>query len=371
MPHVRPAFRRPCRALFARAGLVTAAVVVGLFAGSGCSGCDGSEHSNDPAEPGARVTGPGEPSASTPAAIDPACEPSGAAMLGDTIWIADDETRLLTGYVQRGATLVPMDQFELPTGARPHDVEALAADGNILYAVGSHALVRGEFDDDRARIQVLRLERAAGPLRDDDEHDARDAATPVRLGSIVSPDLRDLAACRESIDGPQREPLCAAIHEQGLEIEGAVWLSGGLFVGLRAPLLPAAAGLDPRAVVLRVATRPEAAPESVPRDANASWQRPLRATIAATLDLGGRGIRSLSRRGHATLIVAGPSGDGRAPHALYEVGSDPARWETAPTRLSVDAPAGTEAVATTPARATWAFVDGGRCSASGARRLTL
>ncbi len=213
---------------------------------------------------------------------DGVCEASAAAGLGSTRFaVASDETERLTVY-ERGkpapvATLVH---------ANVSDIEAATRIGNAILWLTSHSFNNsGEDKPKRKRLFATRI--VAGSAL---------AATGVEFGG-----LRAMIA---GALGIPEATLAPALNIEGL----AATPEGDLLVGLRGPLTAAGAA---RVVRIR---NPLALVGLGPAGVTA------RAELAGSLDLGGRGIRSMERIGsgaHRYLIVAGPVQDSSVAPLLF------------------------------------------------------
>ena len=210
------------------------------------------------------------------------CDASAAVALdAQHFVVADDESNRLTVY-RRGAGRpvghVELDAF-LKTG-KEADLEGAAQMGGRIYWIASHA------------------RNSAGKRREDR---LRFFATAAR-GATLAPVGRPYTAL---LDDLLAAPALAALHladaaaraaeaEGGLNLEGrAAGPDGSLLIGLRNPVPQGRALLIP---LLNPAELVEG-------------RGPARLGNAITLDLGGRGLRSIERVGSGYLIAAGPSAD--------------------------------------------------------------
>ena len=220
--------------------------------------------------------------------------------------VADDESNKLMIY-RLGANKparAPIETADfLGTGDKASDLEGAARIGDVVYWISSHSLTsKGKAREWRRRLFATRIDSTLSP------------PTLKPVGKPYVKLLDDLIAA------PALEALrldkAAGIEPEapgGLNIEGlADTPEGSLLLGFRNPLVAGKALLVPM-------RNPKAV---VSGDQKADFGTPM------SIDLGGRGIRSIERVGAVYWIVAGPVGDGDAgSFALY-------KW----TGVATDAP---------------------------------
>ena len=171
------------------------------------------------------------------------------------------------------------------------DVEAIAVDGKTVYVAGSHSLKRKKVDDDK------KVEKNRERMLEVEHEQTRDAVYVFELtddGRLQSEPTR--FSLRTAL---ANDPLLAPFtrlpgKENGIDLEGLSVKDGALYFGLRGPVL--------RGNLATVLRCDPARPDRVQR---------------LHVDLGGFGIRDLTRSGDGFLILAGPVGDGREPCRLY------------------------------------------------------
>lgn len=260
---------------------------------------------------------------------------------GEWLWTAADERAAVERFRRQSdgsfaehrsidlAALLP-----LPDGDGEMDIEGMDIDGGRLWVVGSHSLRRlkadpeeeADYDHLRDRLAVLdrqpnRYTLACLPLGqfgDDgplpvieaENGKARAAALPwTRRGNRLTKALR-------------RDPHIAPFlrlpaKENGLDIEGLAVAGGRVLLGLRGPVLRGWAVV----LELRVTVRGNRI-----KLARFSEETRYRKHL---LDLGGLGIRDMTKVGDDVLILAGPSMDHAGRTAIF-------RWKKA---LRLEAPA--------------------------------
>ena len=234
---------------------------------------------------------------------------SGIARVGDRLLVAIDEE----GYLQTGlldttgpswkVTRDPEHDVVLVDGALTRkielDIEALAAAGTTVFALGSHSATR-ERSDRPDRTHARNRERLMGATVPHGERDvvARftlDAASGTVTG-LQKASLRPLVEATPFLEPVLGGPsgAAAASKENGIDLEGLAIDGDGLLAGFRGPVLRH--GLVP---VVRFRFEAPAAGE---------WR---------FVPLDGRGIRDMAAVDGGVLLLAGPVGDGDAPHRLY------------------------------------------------------
>jgi hypothetical protein len=233
---------------------------------------------------------------------------SAIASVGGLLWTASDEGRTLEclepdGDGFRLKMQVSLDAIfpGLPGDKDEADIESLDAATDRLLICGSHCQVRKK-PENKDEIQSEIRSRPSRHLLGTVSL-ARDGA----LGDdIVNLPFKGPDSLREMLrENPFLMPFIdLPSKENGLDIEGCCFSGDNVLLGLRGPLL------DSIAVVIEVHIRP-------------------RGTLAAELtthflDLGGLGVRELTRFGHEVLLIAGPVSSAAGPFRLY-------RWT--PSRL--------------------------------------
>jgi len=215
------------------------------------------------------------------------CDASAAVALGrDHFVVADDERNTLLVY-RRGqpasVASVPLATFLRTAPDKESDLEGAAAIGQRIYWISSHG---------RNKNAKVREERYRFFAMDVDLGKTPPSLTPVEapyarlLDDLLSADgLKDFRLR----DAAQRAPEAPG----GLNIEGlAATPEGKLLIGFRNPIVGGKALLVPLEN-----------PQAVLTGKAATFGAPV------SLDLGGRGIRSIERVDAAYLIVAGPPAD--------------------------------------------------------------
>ena len=224
--------------------------------------------------------------AAEPFRYDGVCEASAAVALDDTRFVvASDDLEVLTVY--RRGEAAPVATVPL---ADVSDIEAAARIGDTVFWLTSHSLNR-QGEDKKKRKQLFATTVAP------------DGAVATR--GTVSRSVRATVAARLGLD---EAALASAFNIEGL----AATPDGALLAGLRAPLTG-----DGKAMIVRIDDPFALVGLPPPADAAVAAGAPAIAAVS-TLDLGGRGVRSLERVGERYLIVAGSVEDGgKPPAALF------------------------------------------------------
>ena len=247
---------------------------------------------------------------------------SGAVIINGMLLIGSDEV----GYLQvgrdkegKGARFEKSHDIELTPKVGGEDVEvdveALAADKNIVYALGSHSRTRKRID----RPKDAAASYKAVVKRFSEAPDPKDAAPREKLYRFTFDPATGKAAAapkeislRAIIDSQAilKPFLTSASKENGIDLEGLAVDGVTLFAGFRGPILRH--GFTP---VLKLTF-------DAPTDA---------ALVFVPLD--GRGIRDLAKVPDGILVLAGPMGDSDQSHRLY-------RWNGQDCIPGTDGPGG-------------------------------
>ena len=212
------------------------------------------------------------------------CDASAAVALdAEHFVVANDENDALSIY--RGERVVgtlDLAQFLGARADRESDIEAAAAIGSRIYWITSHGRSSsGKEQPSRQRLFATEVRSGPTPM-----------LAPV--GQPYAHLLHDLTTAAPLQSYSLREAtLLAPEADGGFNIEGlAATPDGRLLIGLRSPLF------DRRALVI-----PLNNPDQVIKGQRAELGLPM------TLDLDGRGIRSIDLVGAGYWIVGGPTGD--------------------------------------------------------------
>ncbi|MFZ5525704.1 MAG: DUF3616 domain-containing protein [Pseudomonadota bacterium] len=248
---------------------------------------------------------------------------SGAAFIGDTLWVAGDEAcgiDRLTRLQPTGPEALrfgepvnfPLADFiDLPGEADDEaDLEGMAFDGRCLWVVGSHGLKRknakpGRSAQDNARrlaklsLDSNRLLLACIPV------EPGEGGVPTlvprsgdgRRARRLQGDERSNALTRLLADDPHFGPfLPLPGKDNGFDVEGMALLDESMLLGLRGPVLRGWAGL--------LELNPRAQGDHLQLAALQGSDALLRKHF---LNLGGLGVRDLHMDGDDLYILAGPT----------------------------------------------------------------
>jgi len=268
-----------------------------------------------------------------------------AVQIGDTLWVANDETVSLerftltdtsgTGKYDRGKEhrqfslddylRLPVSPTSDPEKTEEADLEGLAFENGYLWLIASHSLKRkkakleGDNKKDRKRLATVesdgnRYLLARIPIEKSDDsyslakttHLNSEMRTAAQLeGGKHGNELTDALAKDEHL-----QPFLAIPgKDNGFDIEGLAAADGHLFIGLRGPVLRG------WAIILEVV------PEEDKDDATTLKLKAIgpeqRAYRKHFLQLGGLGIRDLCVQGDDLLILAGPTMDIDGPVTIF------------------------------------------------------
>lgn len=185
-----------------------------------------------------------------------------------------------------------------PGSCEEADFEALARDGDTLFAIASHSLDRSKQRPDSSyEKNRRRLTRDGIKFCE-----ARDALLKFHLSGGEEVETLQQTSLREIIDRhPVLEPFKELPNkENGIDIEGLAAKDGMLYVGFRGPVLR-----QNFVPILRI-------PQDLEQDS-------LEDSEILYVDLGGRGVRDIAPgpNGKGFVILAGPNGDERQSFAIY------------------------------------------------------
>lgn len=272
------------------------------------------------------------------------CEASGAAFVGEALFVVDDDRphtlfRLRRDPSTPGA-LVADGTVPLADGG-PDDLEGLTPLRDALVATGSFGRSRTcKVRPERARLLLWPAARPTEARARELPHlaEALQSERACLEALFVTPPPEGAAGlCRVLVEaerGANRQS-CPTLNVEAIVADPA----GALWLGLRRPLL------DGRAVLVRVAP-------------GASL---LRFDAVATLSLGRRGLRDAAVDGGNLLLLAGPVDDGPELFTLESVPLTALVPGAALTPASKgrSLPRGAEALAPAP-DGLWVLTDGGR-----------
>jgi len=249
---------------------------------------------------------------------------SAVLQVGDSLWVADDESAALERLTLNGgggagshARFPLIDYVDLPCGAEGDppevpevDIEGLDADGGYLWVAGSHSVKRSKPPrgaDAREGHKALRQLSvddnryllARIPLSDDGTELRRQGAARLpgsgngrKRGTELARLLRQDRHLSAYLDIPGKE--------NGLDVEGLAVQGERVFLGLRGPVLRG------WATILEI--RVQADRQGALRLAALEGKRRARLR-KHFLDLDGRGLRDIHRDGDDLLLLAGPTMD--------------------------------------------------------------
>lgn len=213
------------------------------------------------------------------------CEASAVARLDDgRIAVASDEIDELAIYGRADTTPIWTEDL-----GKVRDIEGAARIGDTVFWVTSHGLTK-KGKDKQSRRKLLATQTGKQNL-------------PVERGAKLDTLRTVLAGALNALD----DDLIQGDIDESLDIEGMTATpKGALLIGLRAPLTTRGQALlvhVPKPFALLGLDQPAGGPDQ---------------TVAIAIDLGGRGIRGMTRDPDGTyIILAGPSNGGTDSFALY------------------------------------------------------
>lgn len=253
-----------------------------------------------------------------------------ALQIGDTLWVANDESvslerlslegqRSAYRHARRHKQFLLADYLRLPapeTAGEPPgeiDIEGLDQAGGYLWLVGSHSLKRPlpspDAKDAHKRLATLsadgnRYLLARVPVVDDDGSPGLAKKVRRKGDTRTAAQLRGNAKGNDLTRGLRGDKHLGPFlqipgKDNGFDIEGLAVAGRRVFLGLRGPVLRG------WAVILEVEPRPDS------KRASVLTLKPIgpsgRSYRKHLLDLGGLGVRDLCVQGDDLLILAGPT----------------------------------------------------------------
>ena len=232
---------------------------------------------------------------------------SAVTVAGDYLWTASDEMRTIECLEPRGRGYRLHRQFKLdelfpglPGGEkeREADVEALDVAHGRLWVCGSHSLTRRSRDKTQATVDPRIRERPSRRLLGSIEL-GKDGGGLVAPGKTLPYDgagslramLGSYAHIAPFMDLPSKE--------NGLDIEGLVIFRRKIYVGMRGPVV------DNVALVAAIGMTQDFGIDAT-------------GVFLHFVDLGGLGVRDMTRWGGGILILAGPVNGADGPFRLYQ-----------------------------------------------------
>lgn len=258
-----------------------------------------------------------------------------ATEIGDTLWVASDETVRITRLSRQGddafgshAVFDIADYLSLPGKEDAEaDLEGLDHADGYLWMAGSHSFKRGKPDADDpvkknlkalanittdsnrfllARVPVIQEDGTYTLIKKADDGEATERTAALLRGDSKGNDLTDALA-----DDEHLAPfLTIPSKDNGFDVEGLAVSGDRVFLGLRGPVLRG------WAVVLELETKDGDAGEMRLKKIGAKERRYRK----HFLDLRGLGIREMCLDGDDLLLLAGPTMALDGPAAVY-------RWQ--------------------------------------------
>jgi len=232
---------------------------------------------------------------------------SAVARVGEFIVVGSDEGHVIQILKSKSRdTFELVRKYSLPDGQETDriekkdpeiDIEGIAAEGDMVYIVGSHSRKRSKVEvrNPTRRSHDKNRER----LRENEEQSPRRALFRVKLGAdgklagnVETADLWKAINKFEELKPFQAIPS----KENGIDIEGIAAQGDDLYIGFRGPLL-----------------RENWVPVMVTQ-----FHDPVAKAELRFVNLGGLGIRDIvAVDDRQFLLIAGPMGDGPGGYHLY------------------------------------------------------
>ena len=194
------------------------------------------------------------------------------------------------GYaVHKNLLLLQSDQAE----GKELDIEGIAVEGDYVYIIGAHCLKRQKVK--KARSQEKNREKFHADRLEKERN--RAWLYRIRLDKEGNELEKQRITLREIIkNNPVLHPFSRIpSKENGIDIEGIAAKDGWLYVGFRGPVLRG--NFVP---VMKL-----------------KFDDPEKTNELLYVQLGGRGIRDITKVSDGFLILAGPVGDGGDSYQLY------------------------------------------------------
>jgi hypothetical protein len=212
---------------------------------------------------------------------------SAIAVVGDRLIVGNDEGNEINILKHNGEGYANERSISLSKG-KEIDVEGIACEGAIVYVIGSHSYKRKKikleqsYEQNRKALETVSLE----PQRDQ----------LFRFNLNTNSELEQ-TSLRSILESNKILQLFTKIpsKENGIDIEGIAVHQGLLYIGFRGPVLR-----ENWVPVLKC-----------------QFAKPITQADLVFVNLGGRGIRDITRVNDGFLILAGPVGDGPGSYQVY------------------------------------------------------
>lgn len=212
---------------------------------------------------------------------------SAIEVVGDLLIVGADEGNKIKVLKRNGEAYTVEYGISL-SNDKEIDIEGIAYEDSIVYVIGSHSFKRTEIQADRTFAQS---QAAIGNPKPELERDRL-----FRLNLNPDPAI-ELTSLRSIIESDKILQLFSKIpsKENGIDIEGIAVFNGLLYIGFRGPVLR-----DNWVPILKC-----------------KFANPITDPELVFVNLGGRGVRDLTRVKDGFLILAGPVGDGPGSYQVY------------------------------------------------------
>lgn len=212
---------------------------------------------------------------------------SAIEVVGDRLIVGADEGNKIKVLKHNGDAYAVEYGISL-SNDKEIDIEGISYEDGIVYVVGSHSFKRKEIQADRMYAQN-RI--AIGDLSSELQRDQLFRLNLNPDPTIERTSLRSIIESDKILQLFSKTPS----KENGIDIEGIAVFNGLLYVGFRGPVLR-----DNWVPILKY-----------------KFANPITHPELVFVNLGGRGVRDLTRVKDGFLILAGPVGDGLGLYQVY------------------------------------------------------
>ncbi len=212
---------------------------------------------------------------------------SAIEVVGDRLIVGADEGNKIKVLKHNGKAYAV--EYGIPlSNDKEIDIEGIAYEDGIVYVIGSHSFKRNEIQADPTFAQ------SQAAIGDPTPELQRDRLFRLNLNPAPTIELTSLRSIIES-DRILKLFSKTPSKENGIDIEGIAVFNGLLYVGFRGPVLR-----DNWVPILKC-----------------KFANPITHPELVFVNLGGRGVRDLTRVKNGFLILAGPVGDGPGSYQVY------------------------------------------------------
>lgn len=219
---------------------------------------------------------------------------SAVGVIGDFLIIGGDEGNQVQVLKRQGTNYIVVGNITLNANAEEIDIEGIACEGDQVYVVGSHSWKRKKINLNKSyeeNRQIILSPKSVKPEPD------RDRLFRFSLDVDGNASVIEETSLRLILDTNVVLKIFSQIpsKENGVDIEGIAVRDGNLYIGFRGPVLR-----ENWVPVLKC-----------------QFTKPIAEADLVFVNLGGRGIRDMTRVDNGFLVLAGPVGDGPGSYQVY------------------------------------------------------